>query len=199
MKRRDVAYILALTLLFLVIAWSVADVACAHGAYTSTAAFLDAEILGPRGSMLAGDVLVDNWRWYGIDVLPQLVIWGAETALGTYPAGGTLVHRNNFGCIRAFGGWQSTKWGEWADGTVTIRGKAWLTWPTMEVGAHAWGRYIKAGADGRYLPILARRDWRAFANIYYGRNVPGIEHYIANLEAFDRRFRALAAAHGFRW
>jgi hypothetical protein len=174
-----------------------APAAAAHGTYTSTAAFLDAEILGPHHSIIDGADMVAVWRIYGVDVLDQLVILGAETSLGDPRQGGTLVRENNFGCIRAFAGWQKTPWGAWADGTVTIRGKQWLTWPAPGVGMYAWGRYIKAGVGGRYLPILARNDWSAFAAIYYGRGVPGLGQYTSNLYAIQARYRALAHSHGF--
>ncbi len=168
---------------------------------SSTAAFLDQYILGPRGSVLTGDVLVENWRWYGVPVRTQLVILGAETSLGTRASGGRLVDLNNFGCIKASRNWQSTRWGEWADGTVEVAGKTWLTWPTMEIGAHAWGRYLKVGAGGYYRSVVFDEspNWRAYANVYYGRSVPGLEAYIDNLQRIDAHFTGIARAHGFVW
>ncbi|MCZ7663692.1 MAG: hypothetical protein M5U22_12525 [Thermoleophilia bacterium] len=75
----------------------------------STAAFLDAEVLGPHDSRISGEMLVDNWRWYGFDVLPQLVILGAETSLGDPRLGGQLVWENNFGSLRYHGA--NSRWG----------------------------------------------------------------------------------------
>jgi hypothetical protein len=189
--------VLFLVFLMLVLGWALADRAAAHGSYTSTAAFLDAEVLGPHHSVIQGVDMVYVWRVYGIDVLDQIVILGAETSLGDPRLGGRLVQVNNFGCVRAFGDWKATKWGAWADGTVSIRGKQWLTWPSPDVGLAAWGRYIKTGSGGRYPALLDRNDWAGFANIYYGAGVPGLGAYTANLRAIERRYRALAHAYGF--
>ena len=175
--------------------------ALAHGSYATEAAFLDAEILRPRGSVITGAMIEANVREFGIPARTQLVILGAETSLGTYPEGGQLVLLNNFGCVRAFKDWQLTPWGALANGTVTIRGKAWLTWPSREIGMRAWGLYMVHGVGGRYIPLVFGfdPDWRAFANIYYGASVPGLEDYIANLRRIDAAFTAKARAHGFDW
>lgn len=178
-----------------------APAALAHGSYATEAACLDAEILGPRGSVITGAMIEANVREFGIPARTQLVILGAETSLGTRSTGGRLVDLNNFGCIRAFGGYASTPWGALANGTVTIRGKAWLTWPSREIGMRAWGLYMVHGVGGRYIPLVfgVDPDWRAFARIYYGASVPGLEDYIANLGRIDAAFTAKARAHGFDW
>jgi len=170
----------------------------AHGTYTSTAEFVNAEILAPHQSAMSGSDIANAWRWYGIDVLDFLVITGAETSVGDPRLGGRLVAASNFGCLRNHG--PDTKWGRLSDGVTWIRGKDWYTFPSPAVGVMALGRYLKAGTTkhpGVYLPLLETNDWRAFAAIYYGRDVAGFESYVARLYAIEARFRALAHAHGF--
>lgn len=165
----------------------------------STAAFLDAEVLGPHDSRISGEMLVDNWRWYGFDVLPQLVILGAETSLGDPRLGGQLVWENNFGSLRYHGA--NSRWGELADGRAWIAGKDWYSFPSPEIGMMAFGRYLKVGVDGFYRRALGDTpyDWEAFASVYYGRGVPGLDRYIRNLRALESRFREKAAEAGFVW
>jgi len=170
--------------------------------YVKTADFLDEEILKPRNSPIKGYMMMEVEKWYGVKVLHQIAILGAETSIGhgDIDIGGTLVRYNNFGCIKAWPGWEDTKWGEWADGTVTVRGVEWLTWPTPQKGMYSWGRYMKVGAGEAYLPILRKPDWhQEFANIYYGSEVPGIEEYVANLKKIEDKYRKLALQFGFRW
>lgn len=175
--------------------------ASAHGQYSSTANFLDSHILEPRGSVIEGDHLVANWRWYGIPVRSQLAVLGAETSLGTYPEGGRLVYANNFGCVKAFNGYQSTPYGEWASGTIRVGGKTWLRYPTVAKGVHGWGRFMKVAANGAYADMVfnATPNWKRFASTYYGRGVPGLYSYINNLRAIDRQYTAMARKHGFEW
>lgn len=165
----------------------------------STAAFLDQDILGPHDSHVTGDMVVDTWHWYGIDVLPQLVIMGAETSLADPRLGGALVLSNNFGCLRYHGA--DTRWGELASGKVWVQGKDWYAFPSPEVGMMALGRYLKVGRDGLYRRLLDAPpyDWEAFAAAYYGRGVPGFAAYVSNLRALESRFRGRAATAGFGW
>lgn len=168
-------------------------------AAASTAEFLDADILGPHDSPITGEMVVNNWRWYGIDVLPQLVIMAAETSLGDPRLGGSLVQSNNFGCMRYHG--SDTKWGELSDGRVWVAGKDWYSFPSPQLGMMGFGRYLKVGLDGFYLRVLdgPSYDWPAFAARYYGRNVAGYDRYVRNLYALESRFRADAAQAGFVW
>lgn len=168
-------------------------------AAASTADFLDSDILGPHDSPITGEMVVNNWRWYGIDVLPQLVIMAAETSLGDPRLGGSLVQSNNFGCIRFHG--SDTKWGELSDGRVWVAGKDWYSFPSPQLGMMGFGRYLKVGLDGFYLRVLdgPSYDWPAFAARYYGRNVAGYDRYVRNLYALEGRFRADAARAGFVW
>lgn len=202
--KRHVELVLGTAILafLLLMALLIAVPAQAHGQYSSTAEFVNSHILEPRGSVLDGHQLINNWRWYGIPVRSQLVIIGAETALATYPAGGRLVPQaNNFGCIRASSGYQSTPWGEWASGTIVVGGKRWLAWPSVEKGIHGWGRYMKTGVNGAYQSMVfgPNPDWSRFAYIYFGAGVPGIGHYIGNLRSIDHEFTSMAREHGFVW
>ncbi len=175
-----------------------AGLATSHAAAASTAAFLDRDILGPHNSRVTGDMIVDNWHWYGIDVLPQLVIIGTETSLGDPNLGGELVSANNFGCLRYHG--VDTRWGELAAGKVWVSGKDWYSFSTPEIGMMALGRYLKVGR-GLYGQLLDAPpyDWEAFAAAYYGSNVPGFAAYVRNLRSLERSFRGRAAAAGFGW
>lgn len=165
----------------------------------STADFLDSEFFVPHNSPITGQMVVNNWRWYGIDVLPQLVIMAAETSLGDPRLGGSLVQSNNFGCIRYRG--TDSKWGELSNGRVWAAGKDWYSFPTPGLGMMGFGRYLKVGLDGFYLRVLdgPSYDWPAFAARYYGRNVAGYDRYVRNLYALDSRFRAKAIEAGFLW
>lgn len=165
----------------------------------STAAFLEEDILGPRDSRVPGDMVVNSWRWYGIDVLPQLVIMGAETSLGNPHLGGRLVQRNNFGCLRYHG--PDTKWGVLSSGRAWVGGRDWYAFPSPEIGVMALGRYLKVGADGHYKEVLngPPYDWESFAAVYYGRSVPGYWNYVERLRRLERSFRAEAAENGFSW
>ena len=166
---------------------------------TSTAQFLKTEFLEPRDSVITGTMLVNNWKWYGIDVLPQLVILTAETSLGSPEHGGALVQANNFGCMRYSG--TSSKWSSLADGKVSVAGFDWFHFPSPTVGMMAWGRYLKVGHDGYYLQALGEQpyDWEAFARLYYGEGVDGFSDYVATLQGYEQKYRAQAAAHGFFW
>lgn len=176
-----------------------AGLATAHASAASTAAFLDRDILGPHNSRVTGDMIVDNWHWYGIDVLPQLVIIGAETSLADPKLGGELVSANNFGCLRYHGA--DTRWGELAEGKVWVQSKDWYSFSSPEIGMMSLGRYLKVGHDGLYRQLLDAPpyDWEAFAAAYYGRDVPGFAVYVSNLRSLERSFRGRAAAAGFGW
>jgi hypothetical protein len=165
----------------------------------STAQFLKTEFLQPVDSVISATSLVNNWRWYGIDVLPQLVILTAETGLGSRDHGGQLVAANNFGCLRY--GSTDSKWGALSDGKVNVAGADWFHFPTPEIGMMAWGRYLKSAQKGLYQKALgdAPYDWQAFADRYYGASVPGVVAYVAKLRQLEQRFRAQALAHGFVW
>ncbi len=187
-------------ILVVVAAASAVWAALASPAFAAnTAEFIDRDILRPHNSVITGDMLVDNWRWYGIDVLAQLVIVGAETSLGDPRLGGALVQANNFGCMRFHGA--DTRWGELSSGKVWVQGKDWYAFPSPEAGMMALGRYLKVGQNGFYRVVLdgPAYDWDSFAAVYYGRDVPGFERYVSNLRALERRFRQQADDAGFAW
>jgi hypothetical protein len=165
----------------------------------STAKFLKSDFLEPRNSVITGTMLVNNWKWYGIDVLPQLVILTAETSLGSPEHGGALVQANNFGCMR----YSSTesKWSALSDGKVSVAGYDWFSFPTPTAGMMAWGRYLKVGQDGYYLDALGEQpyDWEAFARVYFGEDVGGFSEYVETLKGYEEKYRAQAAEHGFYW
>lgn len=177
--------------------------------YKSTAEFLDAEILRPRNSVLTGEMLMYVEEWYGIKVLPQLVILGAETSLGKPPTpedigGGQLVLENNFGCMRYFESDLKTKWGALSDGKIEIRGKLWYTFPTPIVGLMAWGRYMKLGPKnntGFYKSVLDadQIDWAKFAAVYYGKGEAGYAEYVSRCYGMETNFRQKALVAGFHW
>ncbi len=196
MKRTCMAVVVTIVLAVLVVPLTAVP-ASASG--MSTAEFLDREFFKPRQSPISGAMVVNGWRWYGIDVLPQLVILAAETSLGHPRLGGQLVWENNFGCMRYHGA--DTRWGELSHGRVWVAGKDWYRFPSADVGMMAFGRYLKVGRDGHYLKVLSGPpyDWRGFAAVYYGRNVPGYEAYVSRLQGFEADYRARAAAAGFVW
>lgn len=189
----------AILLMAVAITTLFAGLAAVPASAASTAAFLDQDILGPHNSRVTGDMVVDTWHWYGIDVLPQLVVMGAETSLADPRLGGALVSYNNFGCLRYHGA--DTRWGELASGKVWVQGKDWYAFPSPEVGMMALGRYLKVGRDGLYRRLLDAPpyDWEAFAAAYYGRGVPGFSAYVSNLRALESGFRSRAASAGFGW
>jgi hypothetical protein len=174
--------------------------------YASTAEFLDAEILVPRHSVITGQMMMNVEKWYGIPVLAQLVILGAESSLGKPPTpcdigGGALVKANNFGCMR-FGS-RETKWGMLAEPTaVHVAGRDWFQFKTPAIGMCAWGRLMKEGPSGNpgfYRSIVQNRpfDWSKFARVYYGANVAGLGEYVWSLRALETSFKTLGLKYGF--
>lgn len=131
---------------------------------------------------------------HGIKPLWALVILGAETSLGDPVMGGELAQRSNFGCIRA-----STKgpWADTADGTVSVRGIDWWTWPDAFFGIHAWGSYLSSRFNGEYLRLLAADDWEGFASLYYGKTVDDCAAYAASLRERADGIRKRASLAGY--
>ncbi len=169
-------------------------------AYTSEeqalAAFMDTYLFRPHNSPITGEMVLQNADWYGIPPLSQLVILAAETSLGDPELGGALARRNNFGCLRYHGA--STPWGLLSDGKVWVAGKDWYSFATPQLGMAAFGRYLKAGMDGFYVPILSAEnpDWEQFAAVYYGRSVSGFNSYVNRLHTLEESFRSAAAKRG---
>ena len=158
--------------------------------------FMDRYLFQPRNSPVTGAMVLQNADWYGIPPLSQLVIMSAETSLGDPQLGGTLARRNNFGCMRYHGA--DTAWGLLSNGRIWVAGKDWYSFATPQLGMAAWGRYLKLGVNGFYLPVLAAADpdWERFAAVYYGRGVSGFTSYVNRLNTIENRFRAMAAEQG---
>lgn len=193
-KRLTAVLVLALAAMLWTAAWTAAPATAAD-----PAEFLDSQIFGPHDSPITGEMVVNNSEWYGVDILPQLVILAVETSLGDPRLGGSLVESNNFACMRYHGA--DTKWGQLSDGRTWVAGKDWYSFESPGLGMMAFGRYLKVGLDGFYLRALAAPpyDWPAFAARYYGRNVAGYDRYVSNLYRFERIFRAKAARAGIDW
>ncbi|HLA80900.1 MAG TPA: S-layer homology domain-containing protein, partial [Thermoleophilia bacterium] len=135
--------------------------------------FMTAYLFRPHNSRITGEMVLQNVDWYGIPALSQLVIMAAETSLGDPKLGGSVARANNFGCLRYHGA--DTPWGLLSNGRIWAAGKDWYSFSSAAVGMTAFGRYLKAGVDGFYVPILkqAYPDWEEFAAVYYGRGVSG--------------------------
>jgi hypothetical protein len=173
-------------------------------AYKNTAEMVQHEFLDSHHSTFTGQMVIDAWRFYGIPVLPLLVIMGAETSLGDPVLGGKLAAvAYNYGCLK-FGD-RTTKWGELSlPEPYMVRDVEWYQFPDPRTGMLALGRYLKVGPKqdpGYYKRILTADpiDWRAFAGVYYGSKVSGIDGYVRNLQMLEAQFRKKAAAHGFGW
>ena len=131
------------------------------------------------------------------DVAGYLAVMWAESSLGT--TGGSARH-NNPGNIK-FGGWRAPDdpkvWLRWMSGSWYCRGQGtYGTYLSMYWGQRAAIRLIY---DTGYNAQLAAHDWWGFANRYFGRNVPGISRYVANLRAAHGIIVRKAAAHGAVW
>lgn len=155
------------------------------------AQYIDRTVLRQHHTEITGNMVLKVKEWYGVEPLWTLVILGAETSLGD-PAGGELVKVHNFGCMKAFKGYQKTKWGMLASGTVDVAGMTWLAFPDAWTGMTAWGRLIKV----EYLSLLRTGGVQAAAGKYYGVTVPGYTEYLANIRKLETAFKARLAAYG---
>lgn len=162
--------------------------------------------LTPHRSRISADMVLTMRKDYGIPPLVTLTILGAETSLADPELGGLLVKFNNFGCIKYTN--FTSKWAELAEASVRLKGKPdveWLAFKDAWTGMAAWGRLIKVGPGGKpgtYKKLLIEADpvdWRAFAEVYYGKKVDGLESYIKNLEKLAAAFKAGAAREGIVW
>jgi len=141
-------------------------------------------------------MIVGLEKRFGIRPLWTLVILGAESSLGDPDLGGELARRNNFGCIKAAA---QGPWSELANDTIDLRGTLWHAFPNPALGMEAWGLYITQGAGGVYPALLEEGDWRGFAPVYYGADVPRFKEYVAELCSRATGVRAKAKAAGFDW
>lgn len=160
-------------------------------------------LLKGHNSPITGKMVLDAVQWYGAFTPKQfLVIIGAETSMGDPKLGGAPARHNNFGCMKARANYQATKWGCLASGTFQTQGGTWLAFPDAQTGVIAMGRLLKVGPSGNpgdYRAMLAKGDWAAFARVYYGANVAGLNTYIANLKAIDASLTKRAKTAGIVW
>ena len=190
-------------LLLLVLALALGGLFCGVAQAASTATFLDEQFLAAHHTAITGEMLVDAWHWYGIDVLPMLVILGAESSLGDPELGGGSVPAHNYGNLKSSD--TPSRWQELANGRWYCPGQGWyFTYPSAEIGIMAEGRYLKMGPSfdpGWYKRLFDQTpiDWAAFARLYYGADVPGLAAYTANLYTLESRFRTRSLAAGFVW
>jgi hypothetical protein len=119
------------------------------------------------------------------DIGGFLAVMWAESSLGT---AGRL---NNPGSIK--GGAPGSLWRDLRVGTSR---SGYNRYGTMRDGTRAAIRLIY---DRGYIALLSAHDWWGFANRYYGRGVPGIGRYVANLRAAHRIIIKEAANHGATW
>jgi hypothetical protein len=177
------------------IALALSVLLAAPASATTPAQFMDRALFKPHHSPITGAMVINNSTWYGIDVLPQLVILTAETALGDPRLGGELARRYNFGCLRYRA--LATKWGALANGRVTVAGQYWFTFPNAQTGMMAFGRFLRVGQNGVLKKALSSRpyDWAAFGKAYYG-NYPGLQAYVTKLKNLESSLQGKAAKYG---
>lgn len=159
--------------------------------------FIETNWLRPHRSAITGEMIIGLYETYKIPIVATLAILGAETSLGDLTGmGGILAERHNYGCIRA-----SVKgpWADSADGTVTVRGTDWWTWPDAATGMDAWGQYLSTRHDGLYMKCIAAGDYRGLAAVYYGEDVAGYEAYVSGILERVKHIRAKAADAGMVW
>jgi peptidoglycan hydrolase CwlO-like protein len=164
--------------------------------------FIYRTFLVPRNSVLTGQMIMDVWARYGISPAATLTVLNAETGMGSLRSGGKLVPANNFGCIKYRDDpvWLRTPPPAISYGRIEVAGYSWFTFATPAEGMEAWGRAIAYGL-GRdcYRPLMKAADWAAFADIYYGKNVPGKVEYIGRLQRTYQMLTTAARAAGYSW
>lgn len=170
-----------------------------------TGAAIDSLFLKPHHSEITGQMLLNAQRYYGVPARAMLTVMGAETSMGDPHLGGAgMVGAHNYGCMRAYGLWSKTKWGELASGTIWLSGRNWLAFPSPVIGVNAMGRLMKVGPThkpGEYKACLISvpPDWERFARTWYGADVAGCVQYIANLNVIYKRLGVKAEGAGYSW
>ena len=184
-----------LVVITLVVAVALCGLRVGPAEAATVSQFMDGQLFKPHKSPITGVMVLNNTKWYGIDVLPQLVILAAETSFGDPKLGGELARRNNFGCLRYRSG--PTKWGALSDGKVVVAGNTWYTFPSAQVGMAAFGRFLKIGQGGVLREALDEQpyDWAIFAKAYYGQ-YSGLQDYIVKLQSLEAKLRTRAGAFG---
>ena len=169
---------------------------------SAEADFIYNMFLAPRKSVLTGQMVMDVWAKYGISPAASLAVLNAESGMGSLKYGGRLVSEaNNFGCIRYR---ENPSWLSWAPpishGRIEVGGRSWMSFATPAEGMEAWARCVTYGG-GRdyYRPLMRAGDWVAFADIYYGKGVPGEAKYIERLQWAYGMLTSTARAAGYNW
>jgi cell wall-associated NlpC family hydrolase len=165
-------------------------------------AWMDRTIFKPRDSELSGAVITQMQKDYGLKPLWVLTVTGAETSCGRKADGPIVTQAHNYGCITY--GSLVTKWGLLAtpNDPLVLDGRRFFKFPNVYTGATALGRLLKVGptsSPGLYLKQLQVRDWHGFALTYYGKDVPGVAAYEANLLKIEAGFKQQANAAGWQW
>jgi hypothetical protein len=120
------------------------------------------------------------------DIAGYLAVMWAESSLGK-----TCDYKNNPGSIK--GGSVGTVW---RDLRIGVSPAGYNVYRSIYDGQRAAIRLIY---DCGYNADLAAEDWWGFANRYYGRGVPGISRYVANLEAAHTMIVKEAREYGTLW
>jgi peptidoglycan hydrolase CwlO-like protein len=166
------------------------------------ARFIYKTFLAPRASVLSGEMIMALWRKYDISPAQSLAVLAAESSMGSTKWGGRLVTEgNNFGCM----GYNShPTWAKWPPAIsfdkIWVGSRYWMKFFSVADGIEAWGRYIAYGlGKDCYRPLLRTANWTAFADIYYGKGVPGEAKYIERLSWAYNMLRKNARAAGYSW
>lgn len=151
----------------------------------------------PPPSPLPADTMYWFWRSHQntFDIASYLTVVWCESNLGTT---GYSKKWNNPGNIKPSkypGIWQQLAVGS----GVTPDGQSLNQYPDMYTGQRAVIRLLHDYNDNFYMQKLMAHDWKGFADVYYGKNVPGIENYIKCLEAAHARIVKDAAGAGLVW
>ncbi len=164
--------------------------------------FIYKTFLVPRKSVLSGEMVMEIWRKYGISPAQSLAVLNAESGMGSLRWGGRLVSEgNNFGCM---GYSANPAWISWnpaiSHGKIWVGDRNWMRFYSVADGIEAWGRYIAYGrGKDCYRPLLRTANWTGFADIYYGKNVPGKAKYIERLTWAYGMLKKNAKAMGYSW
>jgi peptidoglycan hydrolase CwlO-like protein len=166
------------------------------------AAYIERRFFAYRDSVLTGQMVMDIWIKYDISPAMSLTVLNAESGMGSLKWGGRLVtEANNFGCIKYR---KTTAWLQWpppiSHGKIKVGASYWMTFPSVSLGMEAWARCITYGV-GRdcYRPLMRDGDWEAFADIYYGKNVPGKSKYLERLRWMYNVLKYHSRINGFNW
>jgi hypothetical protein len=164
--------------------------------------FIYKTFLVPRKSVLSGEMVMEIWRKYGISPAQSLAVLNAESGMGSLRWGGRLVSEgNNFGCMGYSVSPSYLSWSPAIDhGKIYVGDRFWMRFYSVADGIEAWGRYIAYGrGKDCYRPLLRTGNWTAFADIYYGKNVPGKAKYIERLTWAYGMLKKNGTAMGYSW